>query len=79
MAMTYGAAAAGVFALLNGVSALIESPQGSPEVIIIGAGWSGMSAAHELAKANVSFLVLEARNYTGGRTTAMQFGHPSVG
>jgi hypothetical protein len=49
-----------------------------PEVINVGAGWAGMSAAHELAKANVSFIVLEARNYTGGRTHSIQFGNPSV-
>ena len=50
-----------------------------PEVIIVGAGWAGMSAAHELAQKNVSFVVLEARNYTGGRTHSIQFGDPSVG
>ena len=49
------------------------------EVLIIGAGWAGMSAAHILAQANVSFKVLEARNYTGGRTHAIQFGSASVG
>jgi monoamine oxidase len=49
-----------------------------PDVIIVGAGWAGMSAAHTLAKNNVSFIVLEAHNYTGGRTHAIQFGDPSV-
>jgi predicted NAD/FAD-dependent oxidoreductase len=48
------------------------------DVIVIGAGWSGMGAAIELAKKNVSFLVLEARDYTGGRTHAVQFGDENV-
>lgn len=38
-----------------------------------------MAAADYLARANVSFLVLEASNRTGGRTHAIEFGHPSVG
>lgn len=54
------------------------SPSEGPEVIVVGAGWSGMSAAHQLALHNVSFIVLEARNYTGGRTHAIQFGDPKV-
>lgn len=50
-----------------------------PDVVIIGAGWAGMSAAHHLAQAGVSFVVLEADNRTGGRTKALEFGHESVG
>lgn len=38
------------------------------EVLIVGAGWSGMSAAHQLAQHGVSFKIIEAREYTGGRT-----------
>jgi len=49
------------------------------EVIIIGAGWAGMAAADQLARANVSFVVLEASDHTGGRTHAFEFGHSSVG
>lgn len=49
------------------------------EVLIVGAGWSGMSAAHQLAQHGVSFKILEAREYTGGRTHSIQFGDPSVG
>jgi monoamine oxidase len=50
-----------------------------PDVIIIGAGWAGMAAADHLARANVSFVVLEASNRTGGRSKAINFGNPSVG
>ena len=35
--------------------------------IVIGAGWSGVIAAHELTKRGCSVLVLEARNRVGGR------------
>jgi len=38
------------------------------DVIIIGAGWAGMTAALELQKNNVTFKVLEARDYVGGRS-----------
>lgn len=48
------------------------------EVLIVGAGWSGMSAAHQLAQHGVSFKIIEAREYTGGRTHSIQFGDPSV-
>jgi hypothetical protein len=49
------------------------------DVIIVGGGWAGMAAADSLARANVSFVVLEATNRTGGRSHALpHFGHPSV-
>jgi hypothetical protein len=40
-----------------------------------------MGAADHLVRsgAGVSFLVLEASNWTGGRTHALSFGHESVG
>ena len=50
----------------------------SVDVIIVGAGWAGMAAADSLARANVSFLVLESSNRTGGRSRALTFGDPSV-
>ena len=48
------------------------------DVIIIGAGWAGMGAADILARANVSFLVVESTNRTGGRSHAIEFGDPNV-
>ncbi|NOX91200.1 MAG: FAD-dependent oxidoreductase, partial [Gammaproteobacteria bacterium] len=38
------------------------------DVVVIGAGLSGLSAARELAKNDVSVLVVEARSRVGGRT-----------
>ncbi len=38
------------------------------DVVIIGAGVSGLSAACELRKSGLSILVLEARDHVGGRT-----------
>ena len=37
------------------------------DVVIIGAGVSGLSAASELRKSGLSILVLEARDHIGGR------------
>lgn len=46
------------------------------EVVIIGAGWAGISAANTLFKKNmINFTVLEARPYIGGRSvTSFAFG-----
>lgn len=38
-----------------------------PKVIIIGAGFAGLSAAYYLHKKNIDFVILEARNRVGGR------------
>ncbi len=35
--------------------------------VVIGAGMSGLTTAHELSKANESVIVLEARDRLGGR------------
>ena len=39
-------------------------------VVIVGAGFTGLSAALELNKADIDFLLLEARDRVGGRVEA---------
>jgi len=39
----------------------------TPEVLVIGAGISGLTAAHTLQKAGCAVRVLDANNYPGGR------------
>jgi len=58
----------------------LEQKSTDAEVIIIGAGWAGMAAAHHLHTNGVEdLLVLEADSRTGGRTMSIEFGSESVG
>lgn len=45
-----------------------ESTDRDVDVVIVGAGLSGMTAAYELYKAGISFIVAEARDRVGGKT-----------
>ncbi len=52
------------------------------EIVIIGAGASGLVTARELAKAGKKVLILEARNRIGGRIMPLDeagFGYPAQG
>lgn len=44
------------------------APDPTPDVIVVGAGLSGMTAAHTLAKEGLRVTVLEAKDRVGGRT-----------
>ncbi|MBY0404041.1 MAG: NAD(P)/FAD-dependent oxidoreductase, partial [Cyanobacteria bacterium] len=45
----------------------LSNPSHSEPVVIIGAGLSGLTCGHYLAKANIPFLILEASSQVGGR------------
>lgn len=59
--------------ILSGGLLVSGSPFGTflinkkPKVIIIGAGFAGLSAAYALHKKNIEFIILEGRNRIGGR------------
>lgn len=44
----------------------------SPDVVVIGAGFAGLSAAARLAESGARVLVVEARAHAGGRATAFR-------
>ena len=50
----------------------------NPDVVVIGAGAAGLAAAHALAAAGLSFVVIEAKGRIGGRafTETASFGLP---
>ena len=66
----------------NGNSIAVTTSQrhrsSHPDVIIIGAGIAGFTAARQLSQAGISFTVVEARNRIGGRafTESDTFGVP---
>jgi monoamine oxidase len=68
--VTTTAAAAG---LLSGcVSPRLAGRSGGRRVVIIGAGFGGLSAAHELHSAGYDVTVLEARARVGGRVLSLR-------
>lgn len=61
------------------IDAIVSQPDPSPppylraaaethDVIIIGAGLAGLTAAHEILRSGLSCIILEARNRVGGKT-----------
>ena len=67
VALTAGANIS-VNAATNKGSTDTESDKYDYDVIVIGGGFAGVTAARELRQAGLSVLILEARNRLGGRT-----------
>lgn len=53
---------------------IVAQDSNSAPVIIIGAGMAGAKMAYELAKKNVSFIIVEATSQVGGRLRKSQLG-----
>ncbi len=63
-----GSIAVGMALLLSGPRAFAKPPKPSGKsVIVIGAGFAGLAAAHELLSAGYQVTVLEARERVSGR------------
>lgn len=50
------------------ISTALKAPQNTYDVVILGAGLAGLTAAEHIIRAGYSCLVLEARDRVGGRT-----------
>ena len=67
--------ALGGAALSLGARGASGAESGDPDVIVIGGGFAGVTAARELRHAGFRVLLLEARNRLGGRTFATPVGN----
>jgi len=73
------AGAAGIAAgRVGGAAASERRRRRRRDVIVVGAGFAGLSAAREVARAGRSVVVLEARDRVGGRILNHDIGHGKV-
>lgn len=73
-----GATAAGSVFAANAGAAEKSARKEKPNVVVVGGGFAGVTAARELAHAGARVLLLEARNRLGGRTFYTGFGDKKV-
>lgn len=66
--------ALGSAALPLGAGGTSTAEPADPDVIVIGGGFAGVTAARELRHAGIRVLLIEARNRLGGRTFAVPVG-----
>ena len=72
-ASSLGLAGAAVIARAHSVSA-VESDGSNSDVVIIGGGFTGVTAARALSREGLKVVVVEARDRLGGRTFTGRFG-----
>ena len=59
----------------DGSAAIPSGLAGAPErVIVVGAGWAGLTAANALRNAGIEHVVLEGRDRIGGRAHTIDLG-----
>jgi monoamine oxidase len=75
-----GSTFAGVAALTASriASAGTKPTEATVDVVIVGAGFSGLAAARKIAQAGWSVLVLEARDRVGGKVLNHSIGHGQI-
>lgn len=71
-------AAAGSLLSLDASAACKAERNDNLDVIVVGGGFAGVTAARELAHAGARVLLLEARNRLGGRTFYTNFGDKKI-
>jgi len=71
-------ASAGVVAATAFGTTHVPAQSGTPKVLIIGAGMSGIAASYQLRKFGISSLVLEGRDRIGGRLWSSRYWPDAV-